>query len=149
MVGKDLSQQDFFRFWRQQNFILSEVTSVVHLAERLRGPLVNIARCIVFGGAFRLHHGVDSNADNFVLVSMLGDGANHDFRGDGLPSGHDKDGGLSLMRVEVGSGRFTGKARVVVRSSNHIVAKALCDCLVTQLAEPGASVPHASTISAR
>lgn len=147
MVGRDLSQQDFFRYWRQQHFVLNEVTSVVHLAERLRGPLVNIARCIVFGGAFRLHHGIDSNADNFVMVSMLA-GVNP--RGhDAAPQSADPDGGLSLMRVEVGSGRFTGKARVVVRSSNHVVAKALCDCLVTQLAEPGAFVPQSNSVSAR
>ncbi|CAK9097428.1 unnamed protein product [Durusdinium trenchii] len=116
MVGRQLSQQDFFRYWRQQHFVLNEVTCVVHLAERLRGPMVNIARSIPFGGAFRLHHGVDSNADNFVLV---------------------------------GSGRFAGKARVVVRSSSHVVAKALCDCLVTQLAEPQAFVPHSCSIPAR
>eukprot|EP00438_Fugacium_kawagutii_P034846 Skav225542 [mRNA] locus=scaffold81:66342:68352:- [translate_table: standard] len=71
------------------------------------------------------------------MVSML---AGRQERGDSTP---DPDGGLSLMRVEVGSGRFTGKARVVVRSSNHVAAKALCDCLVTQLAE-GALVPSSS-----
>jgi len=147
MVGRDLSQQDFFRYWRQQHFVLNEVTSVVHLAERLRGPLVNIARCIVFGGSFRLHHGIDSNADNFVMVSMLAPGQ-YDQRGHDAVAQQDTDGGLSLMRVEVGSGRFTGKARVVVRSSNHVVAKAICDCLVTQLAEPGAFVPP-SSVAAR
>eukprot|EP00913_Durusdinium_trenchii_P011860 g11139.t1 len=98
-------------------------------------------RSIAFGGAFRLHHGVDSNADNFVLVSSLADGQ-IDLQG------KDTDA-LSLMRVEVGSGRFAGKARVVVRSSSHVVAKALCDCLVTQLAEPQAFVPHSCSIPAR
>lgn len=141
MVGRQLSQQDFFRYWRQQHFVLNEVTCVVHLAERLRGPMVNIARSIAFGGAFRSHHGVDSNADNFVLVSSLADGQ-IDLQG------KDTDA-LSLMRVEVGSGRFAGKARVVVRSSSHVVAKALCDCLVTQLAEPQAFVPHSCSIPAR
>lgn len=151
MVGRDLSPPEFFHHWRLQHFVLNEVTSIVHLSERLRGPLVNIARCIVFGGAFRLHHGIDSNADNFVLVSALADAAvaaRKDARGLDPLSASDRDGGLSLMRVEVGSGRFTGKARVVVRSSDHVVAKALCDCLVMQLAEPGASAPHATTVSA-
>mmetsp|Transcript_14592 Transcript_14592/g.34606 ORF Transcript_14592/g.34606 Transcript_14592/m.34606 type:complete len:628 (+) Transcript_14592:53-1936(+) len=153
MVGRDLSPQEFFHHWRLQHFVLNEVTSIVHLCERLRGPLVNIARCIVFGGAFRLHHGIDSNADNFVMVSALADTgltARQDARGlDPLSPGQDKDSSLTLMRVEVGSGRFTGKARVVVRSSSHVVAKALCDCLVMQLADPGATTPHASMVTAR
>ncbi|CAE7456153.1 ap2a1-1 [Symbiodinium natans] len=115
MVGRDLSPQEFFHHWRLQHFVLNEVTSIVHLSERLRGPLVNIARCIVFGGAFRLHHGIDSNADNFVLVSTLSDpavAARMDARGLDPLAAPDREGGLSLMRVEVGSGRFTGKARV-------------------------------------
>eukprot|EP00931_Biecheleriopsis_adriatica_P120981 TRINITY_DN9606_c0_g1_i1.p1 TRINITY_DN9606_c0_g1~~TRINITY_DN9606_c0_g1_i1.p1 ORF type:complete len:658 (+),score=170.70 TRINITY_DN9606_c0_g1_i1:63-2036(+) len=150
MVGRDLSQQDFFRYWRQQHFVLNEVTSIVHLAERLRGPLVHVARAIVFGGALRLHHGIDSNADNFVLVAQLTEPSSGDARGlETISLGADRDNGLSLIRVEVGSGRFTGKARVVVRSSNHVVSKALCDCLVTQLAEAGTGVPQAGTASAR
>merc|ERR550525_273358 len=73
MVGRDLSAQDFFQYWRHQNFVLNEVTSIVHLAARLRGQLVYVARSIVFGGALRMHHGIDTNPDNFVLVASLAD----------------------------------------------------------------------------
>lgn len=150
MVGRELSQQDFFRYWRLQHFVLNEVTSIVHLSAHLRGPLLQIARSIVFGGALRLHHSVDSNPDNFVLVSQLAEPSAAQGRSSEVLSlGDDNEGGLSLIRVEVGSGRFTGKSRIVVRSSNHIVAKALLDCLVTQLGEPGAGVPPASVASAR
>lgn len=164
MLGRELSQTEFFRVWRQQYFVLNEVTSIVHLATRLGGALVNIARGLVLGNALRLHHGVDDNPDNFVLVGQLVDAPgprqdlgreprdldwgmdrNHSFgRGHGHMDGHgaaageDGERDLALARVEVGSGRFLGKARVVVRSGVHAVAKAVCDVLVEQLAEAGA-----------
>lgn len=150
MVGREMSQQDFFRYWRLQHFVLNEVTSIVHLSAHLRGPLVQIARSIIFGGALRLHHSIDSNPDNFVLVSQLAEPSAAQGRSSEVLSlGDDNEGGLSLIRVEVGSGRFTGKTRIVVRSSNHIVAKGLLDCLVTQLGEPGVGVPPATVASAR
>uniref|UniRef100_A0A7S4R4C1 Clathrin adaptor alpha/beta/gamma-adaptin appendage Ig-like subdomain domain-containing protein n=1 Tax=Alexandrium monilatum TaxID=311494 RepID=A0A7S4R4C1_9DINO len=146
MVGCELSPAEFFRNWRQQNFVLNEVTAIVHLAARLRGQLVYVARSIVFGGALRLHHGVDTNPDNFVLVARLADAPGDSSKGaDAL--GPDPDRGLSLVRVEVGTGRFTGKARVVVRSSNHVLARALCDCILLQLAEP--NTPQSSDATAR
>jgi len=155
MVGHELSAQEFFRSWRQQHFVLNEVTSIVHLAVRLRGQLVHIARSMVFGGALRLHHGIDNNPDNFVLVSQLstpaqGQGVQPPSSGRGLDVlslGEDREAGLSLIRVEVGNGRFTGKARVVVRSSNHTVARALCDAIVGQLSE--ANAPQSSEVVAR
>lgn len=157
MVGCELSAADFFRHWRQQNFVLNEVTNVVHLAARLRGQLVYVARSIVFGGALRLHHGIDTNPDNFVLVARLAgvpEGSrerqpeHHSERGlDALGFGRDEENGLSLIRVEVGTGRFTGKARVVVRSSDHTISRALCDCIVIQLAEP--NTPQSSEATAR
>lgn len=159
MIGRELSPQEFFQNWRQQHFVLNEVTSIVHLAARLRGQLVHVARSIVFGGALRLHHSVDTNPENFVLVSQLapaapGQGAagrgspDRGGRGlDVLSMGEDRESGLSLIRVEVGSGRFTGKARVVVRSSEHTVAQALCDVIVNQLSE--ANAPPSSEVVAR
>mmetsp|Transcript_25751 Transcript_25751/g.58497 ORF Transcript_25751/g.58497 Transcript_25751/m.58497 type:complete len:320 (-) Transcript_25751:70-1029(-) len=154
MAGCELPPADFFRFWRQQSFVLTEVTTIVHLAARLRGQLVHVARTIVFGGALRLHHGVDNNPDNFVLVSRLADAQGVDRRPDdhekGLNAfglGGDQDRGIALVRVEVGTGRFVGKARVCIRSSNQAVARALCDCIVLQLAEP--NTPQSSDATAR
>mmetsp|Transcript_115592 Transcript_115592/g.338131 ORF Transcript_115592/g.338131 Transcript_115592/m.338131 type:complete len:632 (+) Transcript_115592:131-2026(+) len=152
MVGCELSPADFFRYWRQQSLVLNEVTAIVHLAARLRGQLVYVARSIVFGGALRLHHGVDTNPDNFVLVARFPDAQERqptdidkglDVRG----PGGDQDRGLTLIRVEVGAGRFTGKVRVVVRSSHHTISQAICDCIVLQLAEPNA--PQSSDATAR
>jgi len=157
MVGRELSTADFFRHWRQQNFVLNETMSVVHLAGRLRGQLAQIAKSVVLGGALRLHHKVDDNPDNFVLVSQLSEpfssasgggqgfnlgsdrfddraGGGHDASSFGLGGG-DAETSLSLIRIEVGSGRFAGKVRIVVRSGHPTVARALCDCLVLQLAE--------------
>jgi len=147
MVGRDMTPQDFFQQWRQQHFVLNEATSIVHLASRFRGALVQVARSIVFGGALRMHHGIDTNPDNFVLVGQLCEqgrpaAGGHDYDADRSRGvfgvGSDREHGLSLVRVEVGSGRFVGKARVVVRSSDHVVARALCDGIVAQLAEANA-----------
>lgn len=148
MVGCEMSPADFFRYWRQQNFVLNEVTAIVHLAARLRGQLVHVARSIVFGGALRLHHGVDNNPDNFVLVTRLAD-PQGDRQADNSEKGlgGDQDRALGLVRVEVGNGRFVGKARLCIRSSNHTVAQALCDCIVLQLAEP--NTPQSSDALAR
>merc|ERR1740121_226977 len=139
MVGRDMATQEFFQCWRQQHFVLNEATAIVNLMARLRQPLVQVARTIVFGGALRLHHGVDTNPDNFVLVGQLneqkrpGDDFDNDRSRDVFGFGGDRENGLSLVRVEVGSGRFAGKARVVVRSSDHTVARTLCDCIAEQL----------------
>jgi len=135
MQGLELSSSEFFRLWRQQHFVLNEVTSIVHLAARFSGPLVHVARNLVFGGALRLHHGIDTEPENFVLVSRLASGQDHDRDRDRGGLGDDADSGLSLVRVEVGKDRFAGKARVVVRSSNHATAKAICDSIVGQLSE--------------
>lgn len=154
--GCELAQQEFFRIWRLQPFVLNEVSHVVPLAPRLCSALVHIARCIVFGGALRLHHGLDACADNFVLAGCVNEGIRLSAdRGDpdrgfrepprsdyGL-GGHappasgrpaaDRESSMCLVRVEVGSGRFVGKARVVVRAGDHIVARAVSDCIVAQL----------------
>lgn len=170
MVGRELSPTDFFRFWRQQHFVLNEVTGIVHLAARFQGVLAHIARCLIFGGALRFHHGIDNNPDNFVLVGQLpepGAGAHHAGMGAGAAGaldpdrgrggnyagypdselhhrpdavGADRDYALALVRVEVGSGRYSGKARVVVRSSVHAVARSICDGVIAQLGE--ANAPH-------
>lgn len=144
MVGREMTMQDFFQTWRQQHFVLNEASSIVHLASRLRAALVQVARSIVFGGALRMHHNVDTNPENFVLVGQFAEPGRPagDFDGgrgrDAFDLGRDLDSGLALVRVEVGSGRFAGKARVVVRSSDGTVARALCEGIVGQLAESNA-----------
>jgi len=160
MVGRDLSSQDFFQTWRIQKFVLNEVTSVVHLATRLQGALVNIARSIVFGGALQLLHGLDQNPDNFVLAGQFAHRPTSvpdrstafsftetSLSDDTFGVSGSQDRGLSLVRVEVGSGRFSGKVRVAVRSSDRLVAQAICNCIVLQLAEP--HEPHTHSGVAR
>jgi len=140
MRGCEVSQQEFFRIWRTQRFQLNEVTAVVNLAARLRSALVHIARSLVFGGALRLLPGVDQNPDNFVLVGQLNERLGSDLPPDvaGVLTGShgDRESGLSLVRVEVGTGRFLGKARIVVRSSDSTVARGVCECIMVQLSEP-------------
>jgi hypothetical protein len=144
MVGQDLNQMEFFRIWRQQNFVLNEVSTIVQFAARFRGSLINIARTVVFGGALRLHHGIDDNQDNLVLVSRLSQPSRENISvsktGDGSsgPGYVDRpDSFMVLVRVEVGSGRFAGKARIVVRSDSNNLARALCEAIATQLGEAG------------
>lgn len=132
--ARELTQPEFFRIWKSQGFILNEVTSVVNLAPRLKGASVQVARSLAFGDALRLHHGFDSNPDNFVLAT--------DFRGRRTgetsvargPSAEDDH--LALVRVEVGEGRFKGKARISIRASERLLARALCECIEVQLTLP-------------
>lgn len=127
MQGLELKQDEFFHHWRSQRFVLNEVTSVVNLATRLRTALVHVQRSVIFGGALRLHYGFDPSPDNFVLVSQLAD------------QGGDRESGVSLIRVEVGRGRFDGKARIVVRASDHALARSLCEAIVLQLTAPAST----------
>mmetsp|Transcript_82306 Transcript_82306/g.172385 ORF Transcript_82306/g.172385 Transcript_82306/m.172385 type:complete len:674 (+) Transcript_82306:294-2315(+) len=149
MVGRELSTSEFFQTWRLQHFVLNEATNIIHLASRFRGALVNVARSIAFGGSLRMHHGVDSNPDNFILVGQLCDrtrlqngGSNNNLDAERsttyIGNSAERDRGLSLVRVEVGSGRFAGKVRIVVRSSDSLVARAVCDGIVVQLSEANA-----------
>eukprot|EP00929_Paragymnodinium_shiwhaense_P057017 TRINITY_DN28536_c0_g1_i1.p1 TRINITY_DN28536_c0_g1~~TRINITY_DN28536_c0_g1_i1.p1 ORF type:complete len:652 (-),score=189.54 TRINITY_DN28536_c0_g1_i1:118-2073(-) len=141
MVGRDLSSSDFFSYWRQQNFVLNEATSVVHLDTGYRRMSALVGKTVVLGGSLRLQHGIDSNPDNFVLVGQLVDqqlappgGQGH--RDNGYyptaspPSG---DRGLVLLRVEIGTGKFEGKARVVARSADAKVAKAICETVAGEV----------------
>eukprot|EP00929_Paragymnodinium_shiwhaense_P007935 TRINITY_DN111857_c0_g1_i1.p1 TRINITY_DN111857_c0_g1~~TRINITY_DN111857_c0_g1_i1.p1 ORF type:complete len:613 (-),score=159.91 TRINITY_DN111857_c0_g1_i1:41-1879(-) len=176
MVGQDLAQAEFFRLWRQQDFMMSEATSVVNLAARLRGSsLVGVARGVVLGGSLRLHHGFDNNPDNLVLVGKLIEGlpgeAGGSLTGDrfdprevaGAPAGAAGSPPLfGLIRIEIGTGRFAGKARIIVRAGSaadgltlsqvggqaaaSCMARGLCDTLTVQLAESGA--PSASDVDA-
>lgn len=127
MQGIELRQDEFFHVWRSQRFVLNEVTSVVSLSFRLRTALVHIQRSLTFGGALRLHYGFDPSQENFVLVGQLAD------------HGGDRENGVALIRVEVGTGRFDGKARVVVRASDHAISRAVCEAIVLQLAQPASS----------
>jgi len=66
MERRTFSAQDFFSLWRNESFILHEVTSIVDLAHRLRGSLIHLARCVQLGGALELLTGLDANPDNLV-----------------------------------------------------------------------------------
>lgn len=137
MRGQELDQREFFRLWRLQHFVLNEVSNVVNLAPKLGAQPVHIARGLVFGGSLRLHHGFDTDPQNFVLVGVLHEKPHaaivRDATDVGLGAMDDREMGLSLVRVEVGSGRFVGKARVVVRSGHRTVGVALVDLISTQL----------------
>lgn len=127
MTGLEMRQEEFFHLWRSQRFVLNEVTSVVNLATRLKAALVHVQRSVAFGGALRLQYGFDPNPDNFVLAGQLAD------------QGGDRESGVSLIRVEVGKTRFQGKARIVVRASDHAIARAVCEAIVLQLTQSTSS----------
>jgi len=155
MRGRDLNPSEFFKMWRQQNFALNEVSTVVQIAANLRGSQTDAAKLqmaanLVFGSALRLQRDIDENPDNFVLVGELiepsqssqNDSCNH-FRS--ISQGYGDASNLtgcvlSLVRVEIGSGRFLGKARVVVRSDSSHLAQALGEAIAMQLGE--ASMPR-------
>lgn len=136
-AAHELSQSEFFSIWKSQSFVLNEVTRVVGLAPRLKGGLVQVARSLVFGDALRLHHGFDSNPDNFVLATSFREKRTGETpMALGPSTAHEN---LALVRVEVGAGRFKGKARISVRAGENLLATALCDCIAVQLAPGTAS----------
>lgn len=120
MTGLELTPSQFFADWRRQDFALSESTGLVVLSAGLQGNLLQIARLLTFGGALRLHRGVDPSPDGLVLVGQLAAQEAAD---------------VVLLRVEIGSGRFAGKARVSARSAGATAARAVRDAVVSQLAE--------------
>lgn len=130
MTGRELSEQEFFGLWRRSSFSLGEASSTAQLAARLRSvPLAHVARCAALGGALRLHHDIDASPCNLVFASQIAGKAT---AGDGADA---ED--LCLVRVEVGSGRHAGRARVAVRSADRTAARAVCDAVLGQLAEAG------------
>lgn len=130
MTGRELSAQEFFGLWRRSSFALGEASSTAQLAARLRGvPLAHVARCAALGGALRLHHDIDASPCDLVFVAQIADRA---MAGDGADA---ED--LCLVRIEVGSGRHAGRARVAVRSTSRTAARAVCDAVLGQLAEAG------------
>ncbi|CAK0792698.1 unnamed protein product [Prorocentrum cordatum] len=129
LAGRELSSQEFFALWRRSSFALGEASCTAQLAARLRGvPLAQVARCAALGGALRLHHdNVDAGPCSLAFASQIA------AAGEGASPLED----ACLVRVEVGSGRHAGSARVAVRSADHTAARALCDAVLGQLVEAG------------
>lgn len=123
MQGRDLTRDEFFSNWRQQGFMLSEASCVIHVAMNL----VQIARTSQLGGALTLHHQVDDVSDNLVLAGQFPSDSEDGIRCATIPEA------LVLCRIEVGSGSNLGQARIAVRSNDPAVADAVRLCLSNQL----------------
>ena len=123
MQGRDLTRDEFFSNWRQQGFMLSEASCVIHVAMNL----AQIARTSQLGGALTLHHQVDDVSDNLVLVGQFPSDSEDGIRCATIPEA------LVLCRIEVGSGSNLGQARIAVRSNDPAVAEAVRVCLSNQL----------------
>lgn len=124
MQGKsEMSSEEFFSNWRQQLFLLNESSAVVNVIMNL----AQIARVATLGTALSLHHQIDEQPDNLVLVGQFPSDSVDGIRCATIPEA------LALVRIEVGTGQFAGKARIAVRSNDPTVANALKDCLVEQL----------------
>ncbi len=124
MQGRDLSSDEFFSNWRQQLFLLNESSSVVNVCMNL----AQIARASQLGGALSLHHQIDQVPDNLVLVGQFPSDSQDGIRCATIPEA------LVLVRIEVGSGTNSGKARIAVRSNDSVVADSVRCCLASQLA---------------
>ncbi|CEM32104.1 unnamed protein product [Vitrella brassicaformis CCMP3155] len=127
MERRTFSAQDFFSLWRNESFILHEVTSIVDLAHRLRGSLIHLARCVQLGGALELLTGLDANPDNLVLAGVFASresGVEH-VKPAFAPS-------VVLTRIELGTGRHRGKIRIAVRSDSHLLAQAVRQLIILQ-----------------
>lgn len=131
MVGRELSAQELFGLWRRQAFSLAEAANTVQLGAHLQGAhLAHVAKCASLGGTLRLHHDIDANPCNLVFVAQI--------VADRVSRSSVEDAeDLCIIRVEVGSGRSAGRARVAVRSSDRAAARAVCEVVVGQLAEAG------------
>jgi len=141
MHGREVDQREFFNTWRLQHFVVNEVTNMVNICPRLAAHPIHIARSLLFGGALRLHHGFDKDDQNFVLVGQLHERPHALHRADveeaGLGKIEQRELGLTLVRIELGVGRFKGKARIVVRSSHRTVGAVLTNLITTVLAVAG------------
>jgi hypothetical protein len=124
MQGRDLTPEEFFSNWRQQLFLLNESSSVVNVSINL----AQIARAAQLGGALSLHHQIDQVADNLVLVGQFPSDSVDGIRCATIPEA------LVLVRIEVGSGVNSGKARIAVRSNDSIVGDSVRSCIASQLA---------------
>jgi hypothetical protein len=123
MQGKELSTEEFFSNWRQQVFLLNESSCVANVVMNL----AQIARASQLGGALALHHQVDQVPDNLVLVGQFPSDSVDGIRCATIPEA------LVLVRIEVGSGVHTGKARVAVRSNDSLVADSVRACIANQI----------------
>jgi hypothetical protein len=121
--GRELNVDAFFSNWRNQLFLINESSSVVNVEMNL----AQIARACCLGGALTLHHQIDENPDNIILVGQFPSDSSDGIRCATIPEA------IVLVRAEVGTGSNVGKVRVATRSNDPTVAEAVCDCIVQQL----------------
>jgi len=112
-----ISAQEYLSLWREVEFCRNEISNVVQLSRRFGGRLGVLAKCVTLGNALKLLVGVDPSPDNFVLAGS--------FAGD-FPS-------TVLVRLEVGTGSFKGKARIAIRSDSVALARATCNAIQSQI----------------
>lgn len=112
-----ISCQEYLSLWREVEFHRNEISNVCQLSRRFGGRLGVLAKCATLGNALKLLVGVDPSPDNFVLAGL--------FPGD-FPS-------TVLVRLEVGTGSFKGKARIAVRSDSVSLARAACNAIQSQI----------------
>eukprot|EP00916_Digyalum_oweni_P024711 GHVL01040858.1.p1 GENE.GHVL01040858.1~~GHVL01040858.1.p1 ORF type:complete len:646 (+),score=107.32 GHVL01040858.1:243-2180(+) len=124
MEAREIGAEDFFTLWNNEVFSISETACVTNLAKRFCGSLVHIAKCLQLGGALAVLCGVDASPSNFVVCGQF-------------PK-HDADPSIPisvvLARLEVGSGQYTGQARLAVRSDSQVLASAIRLLIATQVA---------------
>eukprot|EP00922_Rhytidocystis_sp_ex-Travisia-forbesii_P035569 GHVS01052799.1.p1 GENE.GHVS01052799.1~~GHVS01052799.1.p1 ORF type:complete len:616 (+),score=157.35 GHVS01052799.1:144-1991(+) len=134
MESCELTVDQFMKLWTNEFFVLKEVSSVCNLNPRLVSHLVDIARCAQLGSALEMNHKVDPNPQNLVLMGQF------------PPSNSDRDMPVSvvLVRLEVGTGRYLGKARLAVRSDSHVLARAIRNLIVNQIGLPSLPMRHNS-----
>eukprot|EP01069_Polyplicarium_translucidae_P008903 Polyplicarium_translucidae@DN3270_c0_g1_i6.p1 len=123
MEGRELGKRELISLWGNEHFVLKEASKIINLNSEVSSALVHVARHFQLGGALLLHHGIDSKPDNMVAVGAF------------PPSKADPNITLSLVivRLEIGCGRFRGKARLSARSDSAVLSQSICALLGTQL----------------
>eukprot|EP01056_Protomagalhaensia_sp_Gyna25_P001226 Protomagalhaensia_sp_Gyna_25__1225@NODE_160_length_4733_cov_8_648487_g125_i0_p1_GENE_NODE_160_length_4733_cov_8_648487_g125_i0NODE_160_length_4733_cov_8_648487_g125_i0_p1_ORF_typecomplete_len1005_score149_40Alpha_adaptin_C/PF02296_16/1_2e07ATG16/PF08614_11/3_9e03ATG16/PF08614_11/1_6e06ATG16/PF08614_11/81AAA_13/PF13166_6/1_1e03AAA_13/PF13166_6/0_00095Alpha_adaptinC2/PF02883_20/0_0069TMCO5/PF14992_6/0_021ERM/PF00769_19/0_12Leu_zip/PF15294_6/0_21Myosin_tail_1/PF01576_19/0_25Phage_HK97_TLTM/PF06120_ len=106
-----LGSVEFFKRWKNYQFVASEVSSVFMLWPALLSPLSNLIKLIQLEGSLELHLGLDSDPNNLILAGTYPPPGNPS-----IPLS------TVLVRFEVGSGRSVGKGRVAVRSDSPELA---------------------------
>eukprot|EP00917_Polyrhabdina_sp_WS-2016_P031118 GHVP01066364.1.p1 GENE.GHVP01066364.1~~GHVP01066364.1.p1 ORF type:complete len:844 (-),score=203.43 GHVP01066364.1:265-2796(-) len=113
MSGKTFSKQEFLTLWRSEPFVLKETSGVVNIDRTAVKSLLQLGKAMELGGALKLLHGFDTQADNLVASGVFPPTRNRD---PNIPIS------VVLARCEMGKGSYRNVCRLSVRSDSSVLA---------------------------
>ena len=114
--SRDFSSDAFFSQWRDSSFQLNETSAVYN-----RGSSnTKVAKLSSVGGSLQMLLNVDEQPDTVVLAGHFPSDSATGLKCATVPEA------TVLVRIELGTGSHSGKARVVVRSEDAVLAEGVC-----------------------